>query len=107
MFGLKRHRPPFVVVAVTEGALPGYSNVRQVVVNLRLGTVSTFGKLDGELEEITIRIVDVLGLGARASLTSKKPNSYGVSGGPMIRALTFRTSTSLHATARAFRRRAC
>jgi hypothetical protein len=33
--------------------------------------------------------------------TSKKPNSYGVSCGPMISALTFRTSVSRQATARA------
>lgn len=34
-------------------------------------------------------------------VTSKKPNSYGVSWGPMMRALTFRTSMSRQATARA------
>ena len=36
---------------------------------------------------------------ARGCPTSKNPNSYGVSGGPMISARTCRTSMSLHATA--------
>jgi len=37
----------------------------------------------------------------QADYTSKNPNSYGVSWGPMIKALTFRTSISRQATARA------
>ena len=40
---------------------------------------------------------------SQADCTSKNPNSYGVSWGPMIKALTFRTSISRQATARAER----
>jgi hypothetical protein len=62
MLGLKRHLPPFVVLASTFGGLLGYS-------------VPNFTE------------------------NSKKPYSYGVSGGPIMRALTCRTSDSWQATA--------
>lgn len=58
----------------------------------------TLGKLDTELLSVTCQ----LKAGGRcrcAERTSKKPNSYGVSGGPTIRARTLRMSLSRQATA--------
>ena len=62
------------------------------------GKVRTPGELDGKLfTNISTR--DTASTARKH--TSKKPNSYGVSGGPMIRALTCRTSMSRQATASA------
>jgi len=80
MLGLKRHLPPFVVVARTDGAFPGYSVF--------------FSKV---LHYIMVTNIPLPNL----TKNSKNPNSYGVSGGPIMIAFTLRTSTSRQATARA------
>ena len=110
MLGLKRHLPAFVVVAVTDGAFPGYSVDRMpAFVSLRRLSFVSVGRRGGGRTpskskcELSCSIQPTLrSTGVHETfLTSKKPNSYGVSGGPTIRALTFRTSTSRQATAMA------
>lgn len=50
MFGLKRHRPPLVVFAVTEGGFPGYSVLISSLLYLYMAFWGpTFRKFDAEL----------------------------------------------------------
>jgi hypothetical protein len=74
MLGLNLHRPPFVVVAVTDGALPGYSaqGVSQLsrsgLARLRV----PLPNLSANFEIVSVRTGPVFSDHRR---TSKKPNS--------------------------------
>lgn len=58
MLGLKRHRPPFVVFAFTEGAFSGYSDSYGQTHDLKesIGGL-TVRKFDAELDKPKLAII--------------------------------------------------